>query len=100
MPKKPIKRGYKIWMRCDESVFACQFEIYTGKLKDVEKNLGERVVKTLSKKLYGKNQTLHGQFFYIIRNIQIFRTSKYLLLRYCEPFTEKTFLKISQKIRK
>ena len=40
MPKKPIKRGYKIWMRCDQSGFACQFQIYTGKINDkVEKKL-------------------------------------------------------------
>ena len=59
MPKKPIKRAYKVWMRCDESGFACQFEIYMGKTKDAEKNLGERVVKLLSEKLYGKNHRLY-----------------------------------------
>lgn len=48
-------------MRCDESGFACQFEIYTEK---VEKNLGERVVKTLSKKLYGKNHRLYMDNFF------------------------------------
>ncbi|GFY50058.1 piggyBac transposable element-derived protein 4 [Trichonephila inaurata madagascariensis] len=42
MPKKPIKRGYKVWMRCDSSGFACEFQIYTGKT-EVERNLGERV---------------------------------------------------------
>ncbi|GFS29687.1 piggyBac transposable element-derived protein 4 [Trichonephila inaurata madagascariensis] len=43
MPKKPIKRGYKVWMRCDSSGFACEFQIYTGKTEEVERNLGERV---------------------------------------------------------
>ncbi|GFS90833.1 piggyBac transposable element-derived protein 4 [Nephila pilipes] len=37
MSKKPIKRGYEVWMRCDESGFRYQFKIYTGKEKDVEK---------------------------------------------------------------
>lgn len=59
MPKKPIKRGYKIWMRCDKSGFVRQFEIYTGKIDQlVEKNLGERVVKNLSEQLYGKNHKI------------------------------------------
>ena len=31
MPKKPIKRGYKVWMLCDKSAYICKFEIYTGK---------------------------------------------------------------------
>ncbi|GFY55831.1 piggyBac transposable element-derived protein 4 [Trichonephila inaurata madagascariensis] len=57
MPKKPIKRGYKVWMRCDSSGFACEFQIYTGKTK-VERNLGERVIRNLSKKLLGKNHVL------------------------------------------
>ena len=40
MPKKTIKRGYKIWMRWDQSDFACQFQIYAGKINDnVQKKL-------------------------------------------------------------
>ncbi|GFQ78188.1 piggyBac transposable element-derived protein 4 [Trichonephila clavata] len=58
MPKKPIKRGYKVWMRCDSSGFACEFQIYTGKTEEVEINLGERVIKNLSQKLLGKNHVL------------------------------------------
>ncbi|KFM62055.1 PiggyBac transposable element-derived protein 4, partial [Stegodyphus mimosarum] len=59
LPKKPIKRGYKVWMRCDESGYACKFEIYTGKTHEVEKNLSERVVKMLSEPLYGKNHRVY-----------------------------------------
>lgn len=59
MPKKPIKRGYKIWMRCDQSGFVCQFEIYSGKVDQlVEKNLGARVVQNLSEQLYGRNHRI------------------------------------------
>ncbi|GFY66665.1 piggyBac transposable element-derived protein 4 [Trichonephila inaurata madagascariensis] len=58
MPKKPIKRGYKVWMRCDSSGFACEFQIYTGKTEGVERNLGERVTRNLSQKLLGKNHVL------------------------------------------
>ncbi|CAG5054386.1 unnamed protein product [Parnassius apollo] len=32
MPKKPIKRGFKVWSRCDSLTgYLYQFEIYTGK---------------------------------------------------------------------
>ena len=55
MPKKPIKRGFKVWMRCDESGYACEFEIYSGKKEVVEKNLGENVVKRLTEHLHGKH---------------------------------------------
>ncbi|XP_035226998.1 piggyBac transposable element-derived protein 4-like [Stegodyphus dumicola] len=55
MPKKPIKRGFKVCMRCDESAFASQFKIYSGKKEVVEKNLGEKVVKRLTECLNGKN---------------------------------------------
>ena len=29
MPKKPIKRGYKVWVLADKSGYASKFEIYT-----------------------------------------------------------------------
>lgn len=55
MPQKPIKRGYKVWIRANENGFVSQFEIYTGKVGNtVEKCLGERIVKTLTKELHGK----------------------------------------------
>lgn len=60
MPKKPIKRGYKVWMRCDQCGFACEFQIYTGKTDEIERNLGEIIIKNLSQKLLGKN---HIVFF-------------------------------------
>lgn len=61
MPKKPVKRGYKVWMLADETGYCWNFEIYTGKTGDViEKNLGARVVKSLSAPLINKN---HKMFF-------------------------------------
>ncbi|GLV38185.1 hypothetical protein CBL_12831 [Carabus blaptoides fortunei] len=55
MPLKPIKRGYKVWIRADESGSACQFQVYTGKVNDTaEKELGSRVVKDLTRDLVGK----------------------------------------------
>lgn len=56
MPLKPIKRGYKVWVRADESGYICEFQIYTGKVKNrVETLLGERVVKDLTNKIKNKN---------------------------------------------
>lgn len=61
MPKKPIKRGYKVWVLADQTGYCWDFDIYTGKVGDnVERNLGSRVVKTLSANLVNKN---HKMFF-------------------------------------
>jgi hypothetical protein len=32
MPKKPIKRGYKIWCLDDKSGYLWRLQIYTGKI--------------------------------------------------------------------
>ncbi|XP_055918585.1 piggyBac transposable element-derived protein 4-like [Eupeodes corollae] len=61
MPMKPIKRGYKVWIRANESAYISEFQIYTGRSSDsVELNLGARVVKDLTQKLIGKG---HHVFF-------------------------------------
>ncbi|XP_054744535.1 piggyBac transposable element-derived protein 4-like [Anastrepha obliqua] len=51
MPAKPVKRGYKCWVRADESSFVCEFQVYTGKTESTEKLLGPRVVKDLTREL-------------------------------------------------
>ncbi|XP_023311304.1 piggyBac transposable element-derived protein 3-like [Anoplophora glabripennis] len=40
MPMKPIKRGYKVWVRADSTGYKCEFQIYTGKADQVQ-NLKE-----------------------------------------------------------
>lgn len=59
MPKKPkIRRGYKVWSRCDSQTgYFYEFEIYTGKRDDkvVEKGLGPSVVKRLCALLEGSD---------------------------------------------
>lgn len=58
MPAKPTKRGYKVWVRADDSGFVCEFQIYTGKIGDLpEKDLGRRVVKDLTRELRNKNHS-------------------------------------------
>lgn len=59
MPAKPIKRGYKCWVRADESGYICEFEIYVGKKERVEKGLGPRVVTDLTRDLVGKNHHVY-----------------------------------------
>lgn len=61
LPKKPTKRGYKVWILADKSGYCWKFEIYTGKKNNVvERQLGARVVTTLTNDLIGKN---HRVFF-------------------------------------
>lgn len=56
MPNKPIKRGYKVWVRADEQGYIDQFQIYTGKVGETtEKHLGARVVHDLTRSLINKN---------------------------------------------
>lgn len=49
-PLKPIKRGVKIWERCDSMTgYVYDFDVYSGKeMERVEGTLGERVVKKLT----------------------------------------------------
>ena len=58
---KPIKRGYKLWMRADMDGYISKFDIYQGKAgktndSDAPKyfGLGEKVVHMLTADLYGK----------------------------------------------
>ncbi|XP_043463998.1 piggyBac transposable element-derived protein 4-like [Leptopilina heterotoma] len=66
LPNKPIKRGYKIWVRADEDGFVCQFQIYTGKEKNSKKedNLGKRVVIDLTRTLIGNYYRVYLDNFF------------------------------------
>lgn len=57
MPKKPIKRGIKVWMRSDSANgYVCQFSVYTGKEgSNIEVGLGGNVVKSLTRTVIGKH---------------------------------------------
>lgn len=59
LPNKPIKRGYKIWVRADQYGYICDFDVYTGKeeatkRKQEELSLGEFVVRKMTKGLEQK----------------------------------------------
>ena len=50
MPKKPVRRGIKVWALADsENGYIANFQVYTGKQGDsTEKGLRAKVVKTLT----------------------------------------------------
>ena len=64
LPKKPTKRGFKVWVRAEARTgYFSEFEVYTGKTtcdNEVERGLGEKVVLKLAEKLKGQ----HYQLFY------------------------------------
>ena len=62
MPKKPVRRGFKIWMRADATTgYVCEFDPYTGrKGNKIEKGLGAAVVLKLTEKL---NSHFHHVYF-------------------------------------
>ncbi|XP_008189097.2 piggyBac transposable element-derived protein 4-like, partial [Acyrthosiphon pisum] len=64
MPMKPIKRGYKVWIRADESGYICEFQIYTGKTDSVETTLGKRVVQDLTMNIEGKYHNVYFDNFF------------------------------------
>ena len=62
MPKKPIKRGFRVWMECDgHNGLTSQCQIYAGKDASgvVETQLGAKVVKSLTADLKGKGHHLY-----------------------------------------
>lgn len=65
MPNKPIRWGYKIWTRADDTGYIDEFQIYTGKTTVLpENNLGERVVLDLTRSLQGKGYFVYFDNFF------------------------------------
>lgn len=59
-PMKPIKRGYKLWCLGDQNGYILNFQVYQGKNEQMTEEftgmgLGERVVLSLTKEQWGKN---------------------------------------------
>ena len=71
MPAKPVKRGIKVWMRCDVLTgYTYDMNIYVGK-EDVsqEGTLGERVVKLLVLSIQDRDVTLAFDRFFTSVNL-------------------------------
>ena len=70
MPKKPVKRGFKVWVRVDSlNGYICQFAVYVGKEGErVEVGLGQKVVEKLTRELVGGQYHIYyDNFFYRCR---------------------------------
>lgn len=66
MPQKPIKRGYKVWARCDSATgYLYQFQVYTGRAEIGENvdGLGHRVVATLCENVPENTLVAFDNFF-------------------------------------
>ncbi|XP_048735577.2 piggyBac transposable element-derived protein 4-like [Ostrea edulis] len=61
VPLKPTKRGIKVWMRADpNNGYVNDLQVYTGKENNVpERGLGERIVKDLTRKVWGQNHHVY-----------------------------------------
>ena len=66
LPMKPVKRGFKIWVRADShNGYISEFECYTGKKGDTtEVGLGRSVVTRLTRDLVGKNHHIYIDSFF------------------------------------
>ncbi len=72
VPKKPIRRGFKVWVCADShNGFVCDFQVYTGKKEASDGPLGPGVVKTLSRSLVGKNYHLYYDNFF--SSVELFK---------------------------
>ena len=72
MPMKPIKRGFKIWCRCDaHNGFTCCFQIYLGATDSAEKNLGVRVTMDMARDIFGKGYHLYCDNFFTCPKLAI-----------------------------
>ena len=68
LPMKPVKRGFKIWVRADShNGYICKFECYTGRKGDTtEVGLGGSVVTRLTRYLVGKNYHIYMDLFSLV----------------------------------
>ncbi|CAG4971155.1 unnamed protein product [Parnassius apollo] len=72
MPKKTIKWGYKVWMKCAESGYCLNFQLYTDKQEhNVEKDLGATIVKRLCIDLKGKYHRVYFDKYFNSYKLQI-----------------------------
>lgn len=72
MPKKPTKRGYKVWTKCASTGYCLDFEIYTGKIGNkTETNLGGNVVKRFCEGLEDKNHRVYFDNYFNSYELQV-----------------------------
>ena len=84
MPAKPVKRGYKVQVRADESGFVCEYQVYTGKTENAEKGLGFRIVKDPTRELIGGNHKVFFDNFFTGVQLMITETKSDFCMWYSE----------------
>ena len=100
MPNKPIKRGFKVWVRADSLIgYISDFSVYTGS-KDGNKqvDLGGTIVKKLAGSLIGRaNQHLYfdnyfssPQLFLDLLDLNLYACGTYRYSRVDVPIDIKT----------
>ena len=64
IPLKPVRRGFKVWMRADSCTdFVSEFQVYVGK-GEVEDGLGARVMKDLTQNIKNKYHNVYCDNFF------------------------------------
>lgn len=78
MPLKPIKRGYKVWARCDARTgYLYAFEVYTGKSETADEvGLGYTVVTNLCKHVPENSLVVFDNFFTSCKLIDVLHQNK------------------------
>ena len=83
-PKKPIKRGYKLWCIADQKGYIKKFEVYQGKDESAQDKfrgygLGERVVLSLTEGYWGQNRIIYfDNYFTSVFLLEKLRSEKTL----------------------
>lgn len=99
MPMKPVKRGIKIWQRCDSKTgYVYDMNIYSGKeTGEVQGTLGERVVLKLTETIRGDDVVLAFDRFFT--SVHLMETLKYPAVGTCIK-TRKDVPKFATKLSK
>lgn len=65
MPNKPIKRGFKVWCRCDShNGFTCDFQVYLGATDSRERDLGIRATMDVTESVFDKGYHIYCDNFF------------------------------------
>ena len=98
VPKKPVRRGFKVWVRADAvSGYVSEFDVYTGKVPgEREYGLGGNVVKRLTRNITGRNHAVYCDNFFtnapLFRDLlkdNIYACGTYNYTRKCYPLDLK-----------
>ena len=108
VPKKPVKRGFKVWVRADAvNGYVSEFDIYTGKVPgEREFGLGGNVAKRLTRNITGPRHVIYCDNFFTsatlfddLLNDKIYACGTYNYTRKCYAKDLKALAKSGFKTR-